>query len=332
MGFDKAIPTKDLSRQAWLDLRNIAGIGGSEVSTIFGINRYQSPVELWQRKTGKTPIVDSGSDPAYWGTVLEDLVAQEYSKRTGDKVQNCNYLLKRGAQTANIDRFVLNGNEKPFVKSNGKWIFKGKKLLECKTASEYVKDQWGESGTDDIPLYYILQVHQYMDLLDADECDVAVLIGGSDFRVYTVKYDPIIAKGIQDRVVDFWNNRVLTDTAPEPINMDEVRQLYARARRESLIADDQTFDTYERLKDTKGKIKALQDTEKELKDQIAVYLGPKEDLLDLDGNTLVTWREEKNPRKTVNWKKVMKDLDLTDESPVIAEHTTESYRRTMSVK
>lgn len=332
MGFDKAIPTKNLDRQAWLDLRNIAGIGGSEVSTIFGINRYQSPVELWQRKTGKTPIVETSSDPAYWGQVLEDLVAKEYSKRTGDKIQNCNYLLKRGAQTANIDRFVLNGSEKPFVKSGGKWVCKAKKVLECKTGSEYVKDQWGESGTDDIPLYYLLQVQQYMDLLDAKECDVAVLFGGNDFRIYTVKYDPVIAKGIEDRVNNFWNNHVLTDTPPDPVNMDEVRQLYARARRESLVADDQTFDTYERLKDTKKKIKALTDTEKELKNEIAVYLGDKEDLLDLDGNKLVTWREEKNPRKTTNWKKVMEDLGLSHESPVIAKHTTEAYRRTFSVK
>ncbi len=327
MGYENKYPTKDLTRQDWLELRCSLGIGGSEVSTIFGINRFQSPIELWQEKTGKKPIEETDSEAAYWGTQLEDIVAQEYSKRTGDKVQKCNFLFKRGAQTANIDRFVLNGTSMPLV--NGE--FRGKKLLECKTASIYTKDQWGAEGTDAIPLYYLLQVQQYMDLLDAKECDVAVLIAGVDFRIYTVKYDAEIAAKISQKVNDFWNYFVMGDESPQPINMEEVKQFYAQTRRESIIANSEALFDYESLVEVRNKLKDLEEKETSLKDKIALYLQDKEDLIDMQGNTLVTWRAG-NGRSSTKWENVLSELGLTKESPEVQKHTTVTPVRTFLVK
>ena len=37
------------------------------------------------RKTGQVVLEESGSEPAYWGNVLEEVVAKEFQERTGKK-------------------------------------------------------------------------------------------------------------------------------------------------------------------------------------------------------------------------------------------------------
>ena len=63
---------------------------------------------------------------SYFGNVLEEVVAQEFAKRTGLKVQRRNAILQHPAypwMLANVDRLIV-----------------GERIgLECKTASEYLK-------------------------------------------------------------------------------------------------------------------------------------------------------------------------------------------------
>ena len=319
------IPTKGLTHQQWLDGRN-RGIGGSDNGTMFDLNKYKSRMHLWKDKTGQSdPDDDEMSEPAYWGTVQEDTVAREFSKRTGLKVEKCNYMIKRGCQIANVDRLVCDGNKRSFVKGK----FRGKAILECKTASEYVKDQWGEPGTDEIPETYILQVQQYMDILGAEVCYVAVLIGGNDFRIYTVVYDPDIAKYIREESENFWNDYVLTGIAPEPRTAAEIQELFSKSHRETVVASSDIEDVLNQLKETKEKIKELKENETILKDQVCVYLSDKEDLINPQGDTLATWRSAKPSKKTA-WQKVAEELEASEE--IIKKHTAESVARRFLIK
>ena len=46
--------TLDMSHQEWLEDRK-RGIGGSDVATVLGLNKYKSPYQLWLEKTGHAP-------------------------------------------------------------------------------------------------------------------------------------------------------------------------------------------------------------------------------------------------------------------------------------
>ncbi|MET3119984.1 hypothetical protein AAKU64_004232 [Undibacterium sp. GrIS 1.8] len=48
----KLVTTKNLSREAWLDVRK-GGIGSSDAGAAVGLNPYQSQLELWMIKTGR---------------------------------------------------------------------------------------------------------------------------------------------------------------------------------------------------------------------------------------------------------------------------------------
>lgn len=76
--------TLEMSHQEWLEDRK-KGIGGSDVGTILGLNKWKSPYQLWLEKTGQVVLEESGSEPAYWGNVLEEVVAKEFQERTGKK-------------------------------------------------------------------------------------------------------------------------------------------------------------------------------------------------------------------------------------------------------
>ena len=72
----------------WLELRN-SGIGGSDAATVLGLNKWKSPFQLWLEKTGQTEPDDlSQNEYVYWGTVLEQVVADRFCELTGKKVRH----------------------------------------------------------------------------------------------------------------------------------------------------------------------------------------------------------------------------------------------------
>ena len=70
----RLVKTTHMSRQEWLEVRR-RGIGSSDAAAAVGISPYQSPLELWMIKTGRTqgldlPDADDDRTPVHWGQVL----------------------------------------------------------------------------------------------------------------------------------------------------------------------------------------------------------------------------------------------------------------------
>ena len=124
----------------WLEMRN-KGIGGSEAAVIVGMNRWKSPFQLWLEKTGEVEPEDlSNNEFVYWGTVLEQCVADRFAELTGKRVT------KRG---------MLQDEEVPYFFANVDRVVVGENAgLECKTTNAYAKDAW---EGDNIPDAYYCQ-------------------------------------------------------------------------------------------------------------------------------------------------------------------------------
>lgn len=180
------------------------GLGGSDIAVILGLSPWKTPLELYLEKTGELPEPDlSANEAVHFGNVLEDVVADEYARRTGEKVRRNNQTLYHSTHP-----FLLGHLDREVV---GK-----RKVLEIKTASGSQRSQWGEPETDQVPEYYLVQVAHYMALRDYDSADVAVLFDGREFVRYTVGRDPELEKMIIDAAVSFWRGNVLARVAPAP--------------------------------------------------------------------------------------------------------------------
>lgn len=110
----RLVDTRRIERADWLEVRK-RGIGGSDAAAAVGLSPYKSQLELWLEKTGRDaelpkPDPDDSTEPVYWGTLLEPIVAAAYTKQTGNRVRKVNAVLQHPGipfMLANLDREVV---------------------------------------------------------------------------------------------------------------------------------------------------------------------------------------------------------------------------------
>lgn len=185
-----------MDRESWLAERR-KGIGASDAAAVCGVSPWGSPLSVYLDKRGLLPSQDSA--PMKWGLLLEDVIAAAYVEMTGRVVEKPHDPIwwhdRLPWMFATLDRFTTCG-----------------RVVELKTSRS--ADGWGEPGSDHVPESYIVQVHHQMAVADAWVADIAVLIGGSDFRVYTVERNQLLAERIMEIELAFWR-RVQKEEPPD---------------------------------------------------------------------------------------------------------------------
>jgi putative phage-type endonuclease len=106
MGASYEVVAKVRDREHWLQARR-EGIGGSDAAAILGVSRWASAIEIYAEKISSEPVsMDSPSDQARWGNILEPHVIEEFRSRTGRVVKREGRLLRSRArpwQMATLD-------------------------------------------------------------------------------------------------------------------------------------------------------------------------------------------------------------------------------------
>jgi predicted phage-related endonuclease len=85
-------------------------------------------------------------------------------------------------------------------------------LLECTTVNAFGAKEW---NGEEIPPSYILQCQHYMEVMGADNCYIAALIGGQKFIFKEIKRDEELISMIVEAEKDFWINHVEKRIPPE---------------------------------------------------------------------------------------------------------------------
>ena len=315
--------TAEDDRENWLRERK-KGIGGSDVAAVLGLNPWRTPLDVFNEKTAETVDDKPQSEAAHFGTILEDVVADEFARRTGFKVARFNKTLTQnpgchtggvGWARANLDRVIVNPAIAKTVRftseashalqakcfTRGLWLTTDA-ILECKTASAYASDLWGPSQEAEIragevvtehkiPIYYETQVQWYLGLTGANVCYVAVLIGGNDFRIYAVKPDKELFEAIAAKCWAFWSGHVLTGEPPAATSVEDVKKLFARDSGEMVEATNEVATTIGELRTVKARIKELKDEQEALEQSLIVALGERTGFL-IGGEKAVTYKAQ----------------------------------------
>ena len=97
-------------RDEWLQARR-TGVGGSDIATIMGHNRYSHIYELWLDKTSNDKAVDEQSEAMWWGSHTERLTAQRFEQVTGLVTKRAGTYRHRDCahHMVNPDRFSADG-------------------------------------------------------------------------------------------------------------------------------------------------------------------------------------------------------------------------------
>lgn len=181
-------------------------VGASEASALVGLHPHISAVDVYER------LVNGGakeeSEQLKRGRYLEPGLAEWYADRTG---------IEPGALTAAktlaIDRYPhLCATPDRIVYRDGSY-----RLLELKTAKTYGAEDWGEQGTDEVPLHYAMQVQLTLAVTQMPVADIgAYLTVQDEFRVYTIEANEKYQRDAYDIIHAWYEKHVRTKTPPAP--------------------------------------------------------------------------------------------------------------------
>lgn len=291
--------TTGMSREEWLKMRK-RGIGGSDVAAICGLSKWKSPMHIYLDKTNPETI-DEGiiSEPAYWGTVMEDVLAKEFAKRSGYETRTLDKILAHPEHEwafANVDRVIVVPNE------NGEDIG----ILECKTASEYLLGDWKDER---IPDYYMVQLQWYLFVTGLSWGYFATLVGGNKFYSIFVERDDTLIDLLTNICHNFWHNNVLAKVPPEFDGSEAssalIKQLYSEVDPESTIElTDEAEPLIMQLLDAKKAVKEAALRETEAENRLKALIQDKE-LAFFRGRCAFTWKSQSDTR--LDTKSLMQD-------------------------
>lgn len=272
----------------------LTGLGGSDAAPALGLSPWKTPLQLYLEKIGEGEPLEE-NDAMRFGTLLEPVVRGEYIRRTGRDVV--------------FGQPVIRDAARPFMLANldGFTQADGPRVVEFKTAR--TDHGWGEPGSDDVPQAYLLQVTHYMIVTDAQLADIAVLIGGSDFRVYTVPRKPELCDLVIEGERRFWD-AVQRREPPAPTTLAEVNMRWRASQTRTVDLPPNVAKACERLAEVRAEIKAGEVEAEHFEALIKTQMKEADTGL-IDGVPAVTWKQAK-PSKAFDAKR------FREEKPEIA--------------
>lgn len=279
--------TTTVSHEQWLEDRK-AGLGGSDIGVILGLNPKKTPLDLWNEKTGrKDGSVDNNFTRA--GVKMEPMVADWFEEKTGLTLINPG----NNVQKHRVHDFVLGTPDR--VTLNMKDKING--ILEIKTTGNTI-------DRDNPPLTWFCQVNWYAGIKKSygvSDCTTNYLAWfermtcAFDFVEYT--YDPDFVDFMINKAGEFWHNYIEKDTPPPAINGHDVAALYAKHQPgKQIIATPELAETIAQLVDLRKTIKASEFEEEKLKNTIMMIMNDAEAIL-VDGKPAITWKAAKDSLK-----------------------------------
>ncbi len=252
---------------AWLKSRK-AGVGGSDMSTILGLNSFKTPYELWLEKTGRVEP-DDISDK--WAVIRGNALENELRKRF--RAQHPEMLVTDGTDKQFVSR------EKPYLRASLDGILQREDgsfgILEIKTAGNRRSGDWHDKdGNLRIPPYYLAQVEFYCWVTGWTWGYVYAAIGDDEPVEIPFTADMEDMAAIDKAAADFW--RFVTDDVPPALTGSrDVQQAFPEPTPDIVdeSEDDDLYDLLARYESATGMLHDLKATQKELQEQIILRIG-----------------------------------------------------------
>ena len=299
-------------------------LGGSDIGAILGFSKYRTALDVWLEKTGRA-VNTVDNLPVRFGSFAEEFVATEYATQTGFALVHHESGIihpQYPFMVGHIDRFVFESDEDIDVELfHGDGSCAASHLLECKTASPFNQSDWGELGTDEVPMSYLVQCLWYLAITNIERCDVAVLFGNTDFRIYEVYRDQELEDLIIAKAVAFWNEYVQKDMPP-PAQCESDYQLLFKEEvtGKAVEADPIVCELTSKLQLLNSEIKSKEMEISQIKQTIMSQMGEAE-LLTYQGQVLATWKSPKQSYRLDSKRLELEHPELIPQYQVLVQNS-----------
>lgn len=267
-------------------------IGGSDIAAIMDISPWKTPVDVFMAKTAAEPPVERQKKVfkrgKRWEAVVGEMLTEDLQDK-GHKVQivgsNHRYQdAQHSMFAAEIDfEIILDGE--PDITS-----------VELKTVHPFATNKWGDSGSDEMPVWYTAQCMWGLGVAPGrrKRSILAALFGADELRTYPVMRDEETIAGMRNHALVFWNEFVMKNVAPPPVNIADVAKLFPNELRPVVIATPEIQEDYLRLAAIKAEINAREKEFEHLQFRVMRFMRDAgELLLPHSDKPVISWRPRK---------------------------------------
>lgn len=262
------------------------GVGASEAAQALGLSQWGTSYDLWLDKRGEGEEREP-SEAMSLGHLMEPVIARLYEAEN-----ECTLLPV--AET--------------FVHPEYAWLMAtpdyrradDKVVVECKNVNAFRKREFGEPGSDAIPMDVLVQslaqLAVMQPLVGVNRVDVGVLFGGNEYLQFMVHYDKAAVDRLIERVGDFWQH-VQSGTPPAPQSLADVRRMFSRDVGRVVEASPAVADAVEKLRSVRETIKKFEESEEFLLLAIQTHMADASTLVLPDGQIAATWKKAKDSQR-----------------------------------
>lgn len=286
-GGGESISTIGMSHEAWLTARR-QGIGSSDVGAILGLNKWKTPLNVYNEKLGLAGEEELNESMEF-GIKLEGVIAETYAERTGNTVRRddkIRFSAEYPYFLCNLDRIIIpKDGSKPGI-------------LEIKTVSREALRQW----ETEIPLSYYAQVQHQLFVSGMEWGEFAILVDGRYFRTFAFQRDDEYIKQQNEILVNFWEEHVKKEVPPKAKAKDLEGQ---PSEKQKVEADAEIAFSMGALFGMKAELKKMETEVEKLEEKIKEYMGTAE-ILTIEGVQVATWKTPA-PRESIDLKQLRKE-------------------------
>lgn len=186
-----------MNRFEWsIEARN--GIDAYDAAVIMGANKNLNILDVYNSKIGKEKSIGINKDILYFEIKLEELVAKEFSLRTGKKIRKDSRSIchdEHKFMLTNIDRKVIGENA----------------ILDCRVIKNQDYNYFEKEMMESV---YIEAQHN-MKVKNAEIYYIAALINSEKFILRKINRDDVLISKIIEAEKNFWVNHVENKIKPE---------------------------------------------------------------------------------------------------------------------
>jgi predicted phage-related endonuclease len=174
--------------------------------------------------------------------------------------------------------------------------------------------EWGPAGTDEVPQQYLLQVMWTMGVTDLPCADLAVLIGGDDFRIYNFFRDPELEGHLFEAAEKWWRDHVVAGVPPRLDGSESASKWLAdrfpREKEPLLRATSEIEQMVNTLREYEVQAEAATGRVDTVKNHLRAVIGEATGVEGLFGK--ITWKKSKDGER-VDWEAVAKASGASQE-------------------
>jgi predicted phage-related endonuclease len=253
--------------------RRRLGIGASEVAAALGLSHWKSPLQLYEQKVNGT--ISEDKIEYRIGHALEPVILDEYESKTGTKLERSPDTLIAAPMLCHLDAWVP-----------------GRLVVNAKTSR--TRQGWGDPGSADVPVDYLLQEHAEMMIAGVGVAHIPVLFAGSQFEVYEIPFDAELGEMIKRGVAAFWH-RVETRDPPPPTTLAEANLRWKVSQAIKVELAPNVASACHRLAQINAQMSALEEEAKRCEAMVKTQMGEAE-IATVNGREVATWKTAKAAR------------------------------------